>query len=125
MTMTDVRTQPRWKSIAVWAARILVAVAFFAAGGAKIYGAPMLVEQFEAIGLGQGFRYLTGALEVIGAILVLSPGLAAFGGLLLSGIMAGAIFTHLAVIGGSPVPAVVLLALSAVVAYAHREQLQR
>ena len=125
MTMTDIHVQPRWKSIAVWAARILVAVAFFAAGGAKIYGAPMLVEQFEAIGLGQWFRYLTGGLEAIGAILVLSPGLAAFGGLLLSGIMVGAIITHLGVIGGSPLPAFALLALSAVVAYAHREQLQR
>ena len=125
MTITDVHMQPRWKSIAVWALRIVVATAFIAAGGAKIYGAPMLVQQFEAIGLGQWFRYVTGSLELIGAILVLSPGFAAFGGLLLSGIMAGAIFTHLTVIGGSPMPAVVLFVLSAVVAYIHREQLQR
>ncbi len=125
MTITDVHMQPRWKSIAVWALRIVVATAFLAAGIAKIYGAPMLVEQFENIGLGQWFRYLTGGLEVIGAIMVLSPGLAAFGGLLLSAIMAGAIFTHLAVIGGSPLPAIVLLVLSTVVAYVHREQLQR
>lgn len=125
MTITDFQTQPRWKSIAVWALRIVVAAAFLGAGGTKIYGAPLLVEQFELIGLGDWFRYVTGALEMTGAVLVLSPGFAAFGGVLLSGIMAGAIFTHLAVIGGSPLPAIVLLALSAVVAYAHREQLQR
>jgi hypothetical protein len=33
------------------------------------------------------------------------------------------VITHLFVIGGSPVPAIVLLALSAIVAYAKRDQI--
>ena len=35
----------------------------------------------------------------------------------------GAVITHLFVIGGSPVPAIVLLALNAIVAYAKRDQI--
>jgi putative oxidoreductase len=37
--------------------------------------------------------------------------------------MIGATITHLFVIGGSPVPALVLLALSAIVVIARREQM--
>ena len=83
----------------------------------------MMVQEFEHIGLGQWFRYLTGTLEVFGALLILTPSLAAFGALLLTGIMIGATITHLFVIGGTAVPALLLLALSAIVAYAKRGQL--
>jgi uncharacterized membrane protein YphA (DoxX/SURF4 family) len=112
----------RWKSATLWVVRGLLALAFAAAGGAKLYGVPMLVEEFQHIGLGQWFRYLTGSLELFGALLILVPSLAAFGGLLLSCIMVGATVTHLFVIGGSPVPALVLLTLSAIVAYTKRSQ---
>jgi putative oxidoreductase len=37
--------------------------------------------------------------------------------------MAGAVFTHLAVIGGSPVPAIVLLVLAGAVVWLRRAQL--
>ena len=89
---------------------------------AKLYGVPMLVAEFEHLGLGQWFRYFTGSLELIGAILILLPPVVAFGGVLLSCIMVGATISHLFVIGGSPVPALVLLTLSAIVAYAKRSQ---
>jgi uncharacterized membrane protein YphA (DoxX/SURF4 family) len=101
----------------------LVAAVFLAAGGAKLAGVPMLVEEFEHIGLGQWFRYLTGALEVAGAVAILVPSVAAFGAVLLSCIMVGAIATHLFVIGGSAAPAIVLLGLSAIIAWSHRERL--
>jgi hypothetical protein len=39
--------------------------------------------------------------------------------------MIGAIFTHVFVIGGSPIPAIVLLALSGIVAYAKRSMILR
>jgi putative oxidoreductase len=113
----------RWTSISLWAVRALLALAFAAAGIAKLYGVPMLVEEFEHIGLGQWFRYLTGTLEILGAVVILVPSRAAFGALLLVCIMIGAIFTHLFVIGGSPVPALVLLVLSAIVVYAKRGQI--
>lgn len=112
--------KPRWSSAALWVVRGLLALAFVAAGGAKLYGVPMLVDEFQHIGLGQWFRYFTGGLEITGAILLLVPQKAVLGALLLICIMIGAVITHLFVIGGSPVPAIVLLALNAVVAYAER-----
>jgi putative oxidoreductase len=112
--------RPYWSSVALWVIRGLLALAFVAAGGAKLYGVPMLVEEFQHIGLGQWFRYVTGGLEIVGAILLLLPQKAVFGALLLICIMVGAVITHLFVIGGSAVPAIVLLALNAVVAYAER-----
>lgn len=118
-------TPRRWTSISLWAVRALLALAFAAAGTAKLYGVPMLVEEFEHIGLGQWFRYLTGSLEILGAVLIIVPSTVAFGAVLLCCIMIGAIFTHLFVIGGSPIPAIVLLALSGIVAYAKRNTILR
>ncbi|MEH2622947.1 putative oxidoreductase [Bradyrhizobium sp. AZCC 1719] len=111
----------RWTHVGVWIVRGLLALAFLGAGGVKLYGVPMMVDEFHHIGLGQWFRYLTGSLEIVGAILLLLPRKAAFGSLLLICIMIGAVITHLFVIGGSPVPAIVLLALNALVAYSERE----
>lgn len=124
MSMTDVQAAPRWKPAALWGLKGLLAAVFVLAGGLKIYGLPLMVQEFGHIGLGQWFRYLTGTLEVIGAIVILLPRRAAFGALLLSCIMVGAIVTHVFVIGGSPVPAVVLLALSLIVAFIHRDQIR-
>ena len=123
MSLAAASAPPRWKSAGLWVVRGLLALAFAGAGGAKLYGVPMLVEEFQHIGAGQWFRYLTGTLELSGAILILVPSLAAFGALLLICIMVGATITHLFLIGGSPVPALVLLALSAIVAYAKRDQI--
>jgi uncharacterized membrane protein YphA (DoxX/SURF4 family) len=123
MSITDIQRPPRWKSVALWTLKGLLAAVFLSAGGAKLAGVPMMVENFQHIGFGQWFRYLIGALEVIGAIVILLPRLAAFGGVLLSCIMAGAIATHLLLIGGSAVPAIILLALSVLVVIAHRDQI--
>ncbi len=123
MSLAAASAPPRWKSAGLWVVRGLLALAFAGAGGAKLYGVPMLVEEFQHIGAGQWFRYLTGTLELLGAILILAPPLAAFGALLLISIMVGATITHLFLIGGSPVPALVLLALSTIVAYAKRDQI--
>ncbi|HEY0912937.1 MAG TPA: DoxX family protein [Bradyrhizobium sp.] len=125
MSVVTASAPPRWKSVSLWAVRGLLALAFASAGGAKLYGVPMLVEEFQHIGLGQWFRYFTGTLELLGAVLILVPSLAAFGAMLLICIMVGATLMHLLVIGGSPVPALVLLALSAIVAYAKRGQIAR
>ena len=101
----------------VWGLRILLALAFGAAGAAKLAGAPQMVQVFEAIGFGQWFRYVTGVVEVGGAVLLLVPATGFLGGLLLTATMAGAVATHLVLIGGSPVPAIVLALLSAFVTW--------
>mgnify|MGYP002384788300 CR=1 FL=1 len=59
----------------VWGVRIVLALAFLAAGGAKLSGAPAMVEVFAKIGAGQGFRLVVGSIEVFGVAL-LFPALA-------------------------------------------------
>jgi len=109
----------RWKKVTVWTLQILVALIFLAAGGAKLAGMERMVTIFDDIGIGQWFRYLTGGLEVIGGIVVLVPRLAVAAALVLACIMVGAVFTHLAVIGGSPLPALVLLVLTVAIVWLH------
>ncbi|MDQ0588376.1 DoxX family protein [Variovorax paradoxus] len=109
-------TSPTQRRV-VWGVRILLALAFGAAGLAKLAGVPQMAQVFEAIGFGQWFRYVTGVVEVGGALLLLVPATGFFGGLLLAVTMVCAVATHLLLIGGNPAPAVVLMLLSAFVAW--------
>ena len=95
-----------------WGLQVLAAAVFLVAGGAKLAGVPMMVATFDGIGVGQWFRYVTGAIEVGAGICLLVPGFAAFGTLLLIPTMICAALAHVCVIGGSPVPAMVLLAVN-------------
>jgi uncharacterized membrane protein YphA (DoxX/SURF4 family) len=108
-----------------WTLRILGAAAFLAAGVAKVAGVPMMVEVFDHIGIGQWFRLMTGLIEVIGAVALLVPATAAIGGAFLSLMMLVAAGVHLFVIGGSPVPALVLMVITGAVAWIHRARLVR
>lgn len=103
-----------------WTLRIFAAVAFFAAGAAKLAGVPMMVDVFNHIGLGQWFRIVTGAIEIVGAIALLLPTTFAFSGALLAAMMFVATGVHLFVIGGSPVPAIVLMVVTATIAWLNR-----
>ena len=106
--------------IAAWSLQVLLALAFLAAGGSKLAGAQPMVETFAKIGIGQWFRVLTGILEIAGAVALLVPRAAFFGSLLLPCVMVGAVVAHLTVLGGTPVPPAVLLALTGTVAYLRR-----
>ena len=110
--------------IALWAAKILLALIFLAAGAAKLFGVAAMVEGFAHLGLGQWFRYFTGAVEVIAALLIVVPATSVFGALLIVCTMVGAILAHAIGMPGSPLPAAGLLVLSLVVAYAERGRLQ-
>lgn len=101
----------------IWGIRFVLALAFLAAGGSKLAGVAAMVELFDKIGAGQDFRLLVGAIEVFGAALLLVPRTGLAGALWLGGTMVGAVGTHLFVIGGSPIPAMVLGALCAIVAW--------
>ena len=89
----------------------------FSGGTTKLAGSQMQVTFFEKIGLGQWFRYFTGGLEVIGAILVLVPRTAVVGAVLLGMTMVGAVNIHLLITGGSPVPSVVLLVIAVAITW--------
>lgn len=112
-------------TIGLWILQVAAAAMIGMAGFGKLTGSPDMIGLFDAIGIGQWFRYVTGTLEVLGAVLLLVPALAGAGALLLAGVMAGAVATHLFVIGGSPVVALVLLAVVAFIAYARRERTLR
>ena len=107
----------------LWFAQIAAAGMFFVAGGSKLAGVPAMVQLFDAIGIGQWFRYLTGTIEVVSAILLLMPSLAIFGALALTATMVGAIFTHLFIVGGNPGVPIVLLATTTAIAWARRSEL--
>lgn len=109
-------------NITLWILQILAALAFLFAGGAKLAGAAPMVATFEKIGIGQWFRYLTGSLEVIGAIGLLVPSYTFYAASLLAMVMVGAVITHLAILGGSPAAALVLLVLTATIAYFRRSR---
>jgi putative oxidoreductase len=104
----------------LWTLQILSAAMFLMAGTLKLSGNPMMVQMFGAIGLGQWFRYLTGTIEVAGAVLLLIPAVATYGAIALAVTMIGAIFTHLFIVGGSPVAAIFLLASTATIAWVRR-----
>jgi len=109
-------------NVGLWILQIGAAGMFLMAGFSKLSGDPQMVGLFDAIGLGQWFRYVTGSLEVLGAVLLLVPRLSGLGALLLVGVMLGAVPTHLFVVGGSPLPAIILLIVTGIVAWGRRKR---
>ena len=99
----------------LWVLQLLAALIFLAAGGAKLAGVDQMIEVFGKIGWGQWFRYLTGAVEVIGAVLLIVQNRAWQGALLLAWVMLCAILFHLFVLGPSAVPAAVLFIICGVI----------
>jgi uncharacterized membrane protein YphA (DoxX/SURF4 family) len=108
-------------SIAAWIVSVPLALMLISAGTAKLRGVPMMVGLFEVIGIGQWFRYLTGALEVAGAAVLFVPRLSGVGALTLAGVMVGAIATHIFIVGGSFLVPALLLLTALFVAYARRD----
>lgn len=105
--------------------RLLVAVAFTAAALAKLAGVEELIAVYDRIGIGQWFRYVTVAVEFIGVIGVLAPRCTASGALLLAATMFVAALTCVFILERSPVPALILCSLCALLAYLTRGQLIR
>lgn len=96
---------------------ILPAIAFAAAGVAKLMGVPAVHGSFEMMGLPGWFGYFIGAAEAAGAVGLLmsrTRKLAAAGLII---IMIGAIYFHVAYAVPSALPATVLLVLCALTIY--------
>jgi len=109
-------------NLALCTLQVLVALTFVAAGSGKLVGSAQMVALFDAVGLGQWFRYVTGLLEVLGALLLIVPGKTAFGAVLLACVMAGAVVAHLTVLHTAPTAPLVLFALTALIAWGRRSQ---
>jgi putative oxidoreductase len=85
----------------------------------------MMVMTFDQIGWGQGFRYLTGAIEVMGVALLWLPRRQVIGAAVLGSTMVGAILIHWFILGPSAVPAIILGVLCAAVLYIYRSQIPK
>ena len=109
--------------VALWVLQAGLAAPFLLAGVSKLAGASAMVALFDAIGVGQWLRYVTGLIEVGSAVALLVPSIAPFGAVALVATMSGAILTHLFVIGGAPIVPAVLLVGSLTVAWVRRDQI--
>jgi putative oxidoreductase len=73
----------------------ILALIFFASGGAKLLSLPFEVDAFLRWGYPREFMYFTGIVEIIGAFGLLILRLSSLSSLCLGGLMLGAIGTHL------------------------------
>jgi len=110
------------KNVLLWVLTVATAAMFLFSGVLKLAGVEMMVQLFATIGIGQWFRYLTGLLEISGAIGLFVAPLAPFAALQLAAVMIGAVATHLFIAGGSPIVPILLLASLLTIAWLRREQ---
>jgi putative oxidoreductase len=106
---------------ALWVVQVFAATLFFIVGLTKLSGDEQMVQTFAAVGIGQWFRYVTGLIEFMSAILLLIPALSGIGALILVPTMIGAILTHFLIIGGTPALPIGLLIIAFVVAWGRKE----
>jgi putative oxidoreductase len=88
----------RGLNVLLWCVQGALAFVFVSAGWAKLTGHPDTIVLFDAVGAGQWFRYVTGILELVGAVLTLVPKANRWGAALLATVMLGAVAAHLIIL---------------------------
>ena len=101
------------KSIAFYAVQVLTGLAAFAAGYAMLAGISLMVQPFEVMGLGQGFRSAVGSLEIIAGLFLLFPRSGPIGAVLLASLMIGTLGASLGHVAGQRADALPLTAVHA------------
>ena len=117
LRLATVETRGRQDVLISWILRLAVSVVFLSVGASKFDATGYWVKLFDQIGLGTWFRYLTGILQVAGALLVLLPRTFPIGIGLLACTMAGAVaiwIVRFGAPGNAIIPGVVLVALVAI-----------
>lgn len=116
----------RARAIATWTLSVLLALLFLVSGSGKLLnseatGGLRFDEQFEAWGYPSWVRVPVGLAEVVGALLLLVPLARPYAAAGLTGVMAGAVATHLRIgeTAAAPIP-LVLAALTAALAWLTR-----
>ena len=112
-------SRPNAFGLVGWLLRIPLVLIFLYFGAVKLPALPgsPWPKLFAEIGLGQWFRYFTGALEIVSAILLLIPRTSLIGAAALACVMVGAILTHIFVIGVGPailLPIVLLVIITVI-----------
>jgi len=72
------------RRIFTWVLRVLLGLAFLAIGIEKLTGTQGTIPFFDAIGWGQWFRYASGALDTVGALLIFVPLWTSYGALIIT-----------------------------------------
>jgi putative oxidoreductase len=109
-------------NIVAWILAVLLAIVFTYAGGIKLIGAGPMVQEFAQIGIGQWFRYLTGILEVSGAIGLLVPKYRFWAALQIAAVMAGATAVNIVILHMPPLARLtaILMTLALALAWLRR-----
>ncbi|MBC7828333.1 MAG: DoxX family protein [Chitinophagaceae bacterium] len=89
----------KFSVIAIWILRLLAAVIMLQTLYFKFTAQPESVELFTTLGMEPWGRIGTGVIELIASILILYPRTTGFGAALGLGLMSGAIFFHLTILG--------------------------
>jgi len=111
-----------------WVTRIAAAIILLQTLFFKFTGAPESIYIFETVGMEPWGRYLTGVIELAASVLFFIPRKAWLGAFLALGVMAGAIISHVTVLGievqedGGTLFALALIVFfcSLVILYQHR-----
>ena len=117
----------RLTSTLLWAAQILMAAVFVVAALAKLTGG--LEQEFADIGAGQWLSYFVGTAELAGAIGLLTPWLAGLAAAGLAAVMVGATIINATVLhnttfGSNVWLTAVLFAVTGLIAYGRRRQIE-
>jgi uncharacterized membrane protein YphA (DoxX/SURF4 family) len=104
------------RDVLTWALRLIVALIFIYEGLDKFGTRRLWIRVFTEIGIGQWFRYVTGSLEIAGAMLLLVPRMTMIAVGLLLCILAGAFLAHVFIIGVGVPHSVIVGVLAAAVA---------
>jgi uncharacterized membrane protein YphA (DoxX/SURF4 family) len=114
LRLATIETRGRQDVLISWILRLGVAAVFLSVGADKFAADSMWVKLFDQIGFGPWFRYLTGILQVTGALLVLVPRTFLIGIGILACTMAGATavwIVRFGAPGNAIIPGVILVAL--------------
>ncbi len=107
----------RIRTLSSWALRLGLAIVIGGGGAAKLAGDPAMVGLFADLGAGQWLRFVTGVLEVSGAVGLLVPRVRVLAAMGLSLLLVCAALVNLAILGASPATPLILAALTALIAY--------
>lgn len=103
--------------------RFLLALLFLLVGAMKLIGTPMVVTEFEVVGLGQWFRYFVGTWEVVTGITLLLPAYRQYGAVLAFIGSVGAFLAQIGVLHQDWIHTVVLILISGGLVYSERSRL--
>jgi putative oxidoreductase len=115
---------PKSHNIVIWALRALIGALFLFAAAMKLSGQPMMVQEFDTVGLGQWFRYFTGALELTGGVAVLIPSVSVLGAVLVLLVDIGAFFAQAFLLHMDVIHTIVIAIVICALLYFQRAQLR-